>query len=203
MSKHGNLISHILLCVGILMLCFACILLTVSVQQMKQQVDNLEEQNKTILHKYKLQEEHINEIDSHFVDYASETDAMINDLAGHVEELKLEKEVKEVELHQEEEPVEEEIVESEQTSSVVGTYELTAYIATGNPCADGVYPQVGYTAACNDPNLWHKWVHIDGYGDYFIHDTGGMASNVIDIFVSSYDEAIQFGRRTATVSIID
>ena len=128
---------------------------------------------------------------------------MINDLAGHVEELKLEKEVKEVELHQEEEPVEEEVIEPEQTSTVVGTYELTAYIATGNPCADGAYPQVGYTAACNDPNLWHKWVHIDGYGDYFIHDTGGMASNVIDIFVSSYDEAIQFGRRTATVSIID
>lgn len=85
----------------------------------------------------------------------------------------------------------------------MGNYELTAYIETGNPCADGVYPQVGYTAACNDPDLWHKWVHIEGYGDYYIHDTGGMASNVIDIFVGSYDEAIQFGRRQGEVYIID
>ena len=84
-----------------------------------------------------------------------------------------------------------------------GTYELTAYIETGNPCADGVYPTTNHTAACNDPALWHKWIHIEGYGDYFVHDTGGMASNVIDLFVSSYDEAIQFGRREAEVYIIE
>jgi 3D (Asp-Asp-Asp) domain-containing protein len=84
-----------------------------------------------------------------------------------------------------------------------GTYELTAYIETGNPCADGVYPQVGHTAACNDPSLWHKWIEIEGYGVYYVHDTGGMASNVIDLFVGSYDEAIQFGRREAEVYIIE
>ena len=84
----------------------------------------------------------------------------------------------------------------------MGIFELTAYIETGSPCADGVYPQVGYTAACNDKRLWHKWVHIEGYGDYYIHDTGGMASNVIDIYMGSYDEAIQFGRRTAEVYVI-
>ena len=99
-----------------------------------------------------------------------------------------------------------ELYEQKQEESIVkevymGTYELTAYIATGNPCADGQYPQVGFTVASNDPNLWHKWIKIDGYGTYYVHDTGGMASNVIDIFVSSYDEAIQFGRRTADVYI--
>ena len=81
--------------------------------------------------------------------------------------------------------------------------ELTAYIETGNPCADGVYPEVGYTAACNDPTLWHRWIYIEGYGTYYVHDTGGMASNVIDIFVASYDEAIQFGRRSADVYILE
>lgn len=85
----------------------------------------------------------------------------------------------------------------------VGTYELTAYIATGNPCADGVYPQTGHTAACNDPTLWHKWIEIEGYGVYYVHDTGGMASNVIDLFMGSYDEAITFGRREAEVYIIE
>jgi 3D (Asp-Asp-Asp) domain-containing protein len=85
----------------------------------------------------------------------------------------------------------------------IGTYELTAYIATGNPCADGRYPQTGYTVACNDSRLWHHTIMIDGYGQYYVHDTGGMASNVIDVFVGSYSEAIQFGRRKAEVYIID
>lgn len=84
-----------------------------------------------------------------------------------------------------------------------GDFELTAYIATGNPCADGVYPEVNYTVACNDPALWHRWIKIDGYGEFYVHDTGGMPSNVIDIFMASYDEAIEFGRRKAKVYIID
>ena len=103
------------------------------------------------------------------------------------------------------EELQEEEIESEREPNVgeyMGSYELTAYIATGNPCADGVYPEVNHTAASNDPALWHHWIHIEGYGDYYIHDTGGMASNVIDIFVGSYDEAIQFGRREADVYVI-
>ena len=85
----------------------------------------------------------------------------------------------------------------------VGTYELTAYIATGSPCADGAMPSVGYTVASNDPRLWHKTIEIEGYGRYYVHDTGGMASNVLDVFVGSYAEAIQFGRRTAKVYIVE
>lgn len=87
--------------------------------------------------------------------------------------------------------------------TLVGEYQLTAYIATGCPCADGSYPQVGHTVACNNPQLWHKWIEIEGYGTYYVHDTGGMSSNVIDIFCSSYGEAINFGRRSANVYILD
>lgn len=85
----------------------------------------------------------------------------------------------------------------------MGSYELTAYIATGNPCADGAYPQEGWTVACNDSRLWHRRIRIEGYGEYYVHDTGGMASNVIDVFVGSYNKAIQFGRRTAEVYIVE
>lgn len=85
----------------------------------------------------------------------------------------------------------------------VGEYELTAYIATGKPCADGKYPRAGVTVASNDENLWHKCVYIEGYGVFYVHDRGGMSNNVIDVFVDSYDEAIQFGRRTAEVYVID
>ena len=83
------------------------------------------------------------------------------------------------------------------------TMELTAYIETGNCCADGVYPEVGYTAACNDPALWHRWVYIEGVGARYIHDTGGMASDVIDVYVGDYNSAIQFGRQTANVYVME
>ena len=96
-----------------------------------------------------------------------------------------------------------ELDEPEPVQTYAGTYELTAYIETGNPCADGVYPTVGYTAASNDPALWHKKIMIKGYGEYYVHDTGGMSINVIDLFFGSYDEAIQFGRREAEVYILE
>lgn len=86
----------------------------------------------------------------------------------------------------------------------LGTYSLTAYCATGNPCADGDMPSVGHTIACNDPALWHRWIYIEGYGTYFCHDTGGMPSNnIIDVFVGSYDEAISFGTRSANCYLVN
>lgn len=94
-------------------------------------------------------------------------------------------------------------VEPEPQPLYFGQMECTAYIATGNPCADGVYPTVGYTVACNDPALWHKHIAIEGMGEFYVHDTGGMASNVLDIFVGSYDEAINFGRQVRNVYVLD
>ena len=91
--------------------------------------------------------------------------------------------------------------EEQPTYTYYGTKELTAYCATGNPCADGVYPVVGYTVASNDPNLWHKWIYIEGIGDRYVHDTGGMSSVVVDVFMGSYNECIQFGRKKANIYI--
>ena len=103
-----------------------------------------------------------------------------------------------------EEDIEEEAVIEEESKTYLGTYQLTAYCATGNPCADGVMPSENYTVACNNPSLWHRWIYIEGYGTYYCHDTGGMSSNyIIDIFVGSYNEAIQFGRRNAEIYLID
>ena len=83
-----------------------------------------------------------------------------------------------------------------------GNMATTGYLPTGNPCADGSYPIAGWTVACNDRRLWHKTIYIEGVGTRYVHDTGGMASNVIDIYMSSYDEAIQFGRRSADIYVI-
>lgn len=86
-------------------------------------------------------------------------------------------------------------VQEVEEGEYIGTYELTAYTHTGNNCADGVYPCAGVTAASNDPKLWHKTIRIEGYGDFYVHDTGGMSRNVIDIFMDTRSECIQFGRK--------
>lgn len=84
-----------------------------------------------------------------------------------------------------------------------GGKELTAYEYTGNPCADGNWPQTGYTCASNDPNLWGKDIYIEGLGTYHVHDTGGMASSVIDIYMGDVEACYQFGRQYGDVYIID
>ena len=95
------------------------------------------------------------------------------------------------------------IIDFQNTSTYYGEFTLTAYTWTGNTCADGIYPCAGVTVASNDPNLWYKTVSIEGYGVFFVHDTGGMSSNVIDIYVDTYDEALQFGVQSADVYIIE
>lgn len=94
-------------------------------------------------------------------------------------------------------------VQDIENGEYIGEFELTAYTHTGNACKDGVYPCAGVTVACNDQRLWHKTIRIEGYGDFYVHDTGGMSKNVVDIFMDSYDECIQFGRRSASVYILD
>ena len=68
------------------------------------------------------------------------------------------------------------------------TYATTGYVATGSACADGQMPSAGYTVASNDPGLWNKWIYIEGIGTRYVHDRGGMASNVLDVFCSSVSE---------------
>lgn len=100
------------------------------------------------------------------------------------------------------------LVQEGDTRTFYATYQCTAYKSTGNACADGVYPCEGVTVASNDPNLWNKVIEISGTGTewdglYYVHDRGGMANNVIDIFIDDYSECIQFGRRSADIYIVE
>lgn len=100
------------------------------------------------------------------------------------------------------------LVQEGDTRTYYATYQCTAYKSTGNACADGVYPCEHVTVASNDPNLWNKVIEISGTGTewdglYYVHDKGGMASNVVDIFIDDYNECIQFGRRSADIYIVD
>ena len=83
----------------------------------------------------------------------------------------------------------------------LGHYTLTAYEWTGNTCTNGEYPSKGYTIACNSLPLGTR-VYIEGYGFYTVEDRGGMADNVIDIYLGDYDECIEFGVQEADVYLI-
>ena len=197
--KHGDLISFILICVAIIMMGVSNMLACRTMNQMEQRIASLEMQNDKILVEYNLQKDEIQEIKSLHATYASETDAKLNLLAGDLQELKLEKEVKDVELHQEEE---EQPTDDKSNMTPIGVYELTAYEWTGNPCANGNYPTTGYTVACNSLPLGTR-IYIEGYGEYVVEDRGGMADNVIDIYYGDVDACFQFGRRSAQVYIIN
>ena len=100
------------------------------------------------------------------------------------------------------------LVQEGDTRTYYATYQCTAYKSTGNACADGVYPCEGVTVASNDPNLWNKVIEISGTGTdydglYYVHDKGGMATNVVDIFIDDYNKCIQFGRRSADIYIVE
>ena len=67
--------------------------------------------------------------------------------------------------------------------------------------ASGNIPTPGYTVACNFLPLGTH-VIIDGQ-EYEVQDTGGMIGNVVDIFVSSYNEAISKGTYYTTMEVLD
>lgn len=82
----------------------------------------------------------------------------------------------------------------------------TAYTHTGNPTASGVMPVAGVTVAA-DPSVFPLGTRI--YIPYFnntfiVQDTGGaVKGNVIDIFMDTYDECVQFGRRDLEAYVVD
>lgn len=82
----------------------------------------------------------------------------------------------------------------------VNATELTAYTHTGNPMANGEYPYVGAVAS-NDYALG-TILNINGY-NYVVADRMAPGIHgVIDIFMDSYEEAIQFGRQHGEVYVV-
>lgn len=88
--------------------------------------------------------------------------------------------------------------------------QATAYIATGNNTATGTVPTVGRTIAV-DPNkiplgsrVQIEVPSMPQYsGVYIAEDTGGAVNGyIIDMFVGSQNEAVNFGRRSIIITVL-
>ncbi len=82
----------------------------------------------------------------------------------------------------------------------LGALSSTAYTHTGNNMASGEKPYEG-AVACNLVPLGTK-IYIEGYGYFVVKDRIGHGSQ-LDIFMDTYDECIQFGRRTLKVYVVN
>lgn len=114
----------------------------------------------------------------------------------------------EVPLEPQSEPIQEEVVTPEEeyvpepyypSSEYVGTYTITAYTWTGSTMANGEYPYVGCVASCDFP--LGTTIYIDGVGTFVVNDVC-PTSGVIDVYMNTYDECINFGCFQANVSIV-
>lgn len=96
-------------------------------------------------------------------------------------------------------PSEENYIEPQTvTGGFVGTYDITAYTWTGNVMANGEFPYYGCAASCDFP--LGTTLHIEGVGTFVVNDVC-PSSGVIDVYMDSYDECINFGRISANVYI--
>ena len=91
----------------------------------------------------------------------------------------------------------------EEEFEYLGTFEMTAYEWTGNPCANGNYPEVGYTVACNSLPLGTT-VYIEGVGYRVVEDRGAEwhGSNWMDLYLGDVDSCYEWGVRSVDVYIV-
>ena len=76
----------------------------------------------------------------------------------------------------------------------LGEWRITAYAETGYCCANGNYPQVGYTIACNSLDFGTQ-VYIDGVGFRTVEDRGPgwLGDAWCDLYLGEYDACVQWG----------
>lgn len=80
--------------------------------------------------------------------------------------------------------------------------EITAY-CTGSITSTGIKPRRGIVAVDPDVIPYHSKLYIEGIGEVLAEDCGGaIEGNQLDMYVTSYDEAINWGRQIRKVYVI-
>lgn len=92
------------------------------------------------------------------------------------------------------------------------TFVLTAYCACVKCCgksdgitATGVRAREGVTVAADTRKLpFGTKIYIDGVGERIVQDRGGaIKGNRIDVYFDTHQEALNFGRQTKQVTILN
>lgn len=83
---------------------------------------------------------------------------------------------------------------------LLGTWRITAYAATGNPCANGNYPTTGYTVACNSLPFGTQ-IYIEDVGFRTVEDRGPawLGSEWCDLYLGDYNSCVQWGSQQKKV----
>lgn len=84
------------------------------------------------------------------------------------------------------------------------TMECTGYTHTGNMTYSETWPRRGTVAADISVLSIGTKIYIPNYGYGVIEDKGGLIQgNKLDLFFDTEQEAIEWGRRTVTVEILN
>jgi 3D (Asp-Asp-Asp) domain-containing protein len=91
------------------------------------------------------------------------------------------------------------------------SYVITAYCACVQCCgktdgitASGVEAVDGVTVAMDKSIPFGTKIYIDGVGERIVQDRGGaIKGNRIDLYFESHQEALNFGRQTKRVTILN
>ena len=83
---------------------------------------------------------------------------------------------------------------------LLGEWRITAYAETGYPCANGNYPTLGYTVACNSLPFGTE-VYIDGVGFRTVEDRGPgwLGDAWCDLYLGEYAACVQWGDQMRSV----
>ena len=77
----------------------------------------------------------------------------------------------------------------------LGNYQLTAYPSgTGPNSYNGKSQTLNYTAA-SDSIPGGTWIYIEGYGEYYVEDSGVGNDYTVDLYMGDYNTCMQFGRK--------
>lgn len=88
--------------------------------------------------------------------------------------------------------------------AVAMTIQCTAYTATGNATASGVMPIANHTVASWSGLPFGTKIYIPAMNTtYTVEDRGGaVTQGIVDIYMDTYEECIQFGRQNLEAYII-
>jgi uncharacterized protein YabE (DUF348 family)/3D (Asp-Asp-Asp) domain-containing protein len=89
-------------------------------------------------------------------------------------------------------------------NAVKTTIQCTAYTATGNATASGVMPTANHTVAAWSGLPFGTKIYIPALGiTYTVEDRGGaVTEGIVDIYMDTYEQCIQFGRQNLEAYII-